>query len=69
MARFLPIVYRNNFLGRDASAIWHVQDKWTGKRGVYSAFVQSKTDSASKKDLASLITGDENNWGMLGGNP
>ncbi len=66
MARFLPIVYQNNFLGRDASAIWHVQDKWTGRRGVYSGFVESKSDFATKKDLARLITGNEDDWTTLG---
>jgi Protein-glutamine gamma-glutamyltransferase len=67
MAKYLPIVYKNNFLSRDASPIWNLQTKWSGKRGVYSAFVESKTDLASKKDLAKIITGDENNWVVLGG--
>jgi hypothetical protein len=68
MAKFSPLVYRKFHNISYAQENWLLGDHWTGRRGSYQAVIEAKSKSADKKKLAKFITGNSNDWTLLGGN-
>lgn len=66
--KFSPFVYRNLHNISYAQENWLIGAHWTGRRSNYQAIVESKSKSADKKQLAKYITGNSNDWILLGGN-
>jgi Protein-glutamine gamma-glutamyltransferase len=62
----LPVTLHTPFETSVNPSGWKVAGRWLGKRKSYTAQVVAQR-AKSKKDLAYLITGDENDFGLLGG--
>lgn len=62
----LPLTLHTPFETSPNPSGWQVVGKWQGRRHSYTAQVIARR-AKSKKNLAFLITGDENDFGLLGG--
>lgn len=62
----LPITLHTPFETSVNPSGWQVVGRWLGRRHSYTAQVIAQR-AKSKKNLAFLITGDENDFGLLGG--
>lgn len=67
MPRFSPFVYRFRHNISYAQENWTIVGHWSGRRNNYQALVEAKSNNANKKDLAKFITGNSNDWSLLGG--
>lgn len=67
MPRFSPFVYRYRHNISYAQENWMIIGHWSGRRNGYQALVEAKSKNANKKQLAKFITGNSNDWSLLGG--
>jgi hypothetical protein len=69
MAKFSPLVYRKFHNIASFQEDWLIgSNHWTGRRGTYQAIIEAKSKAADKRKLAKFITGNSNDWSLLGGN-
>lgn len=68
MAQFSPFAYRNFHNLSSFQDDWLIgSNRWTGRRGAYQAIIESKSKNANKKQIAKFITGDSDDWKLIGG--